>query len=82
MNLKEWNIIKLENLFDKTDILYDKCKRCGSTSFECRHCHSQEFYRHSDNKKKMKTNMKIIRKKGLIQLEIITKENNFFNSIR
>jgi len=58
MNLKKWNIIKLENLFDK-------CKDCGCTSFECRNCNFQEFYRHIHNKIKMKENMSKIRSKEL-----------------
>ena len=59
MNLKNWNLIKLENLFDK-------CKNCGCTSFECRHCKFREFYRHIDDKTKMKSNMKIIRNLNII----------------
>jgi len=54
IKLIDWNIIKLENLFDS-------CKNCGCTSFECRNCYNNEFYRHIDDKIKMKSNMKIIK---------------------
>ena len=45
--------------------LYDNCKKCGCNSFECKHCNNNEFYRHIDNKKRMRLNLSIIRKKGL-----------------
>jgi len=45
--------------------LYDNCKKCGCSSFECKHCNNHEFYRHIDNKKRMRLNLKIIRNKGL-----------------
>ena len=54
MKLRDWNKVKLESIFDK-------CKKCGCTSFECRHCNNNQFYRHIDNKTKMKKNLKIIR---------------------
>jgi hypothetical protein len=39
----------------------DPCKKCGFTLFECRHCNDHEFYRHKDDKIKMKANFKEIR---------------------
>ena len=39
----------------------DNCKNCGCTRFECKHCIAQEYYRHVDDKIKMKRNCKTIR---------------------
>lgn len=48
----------------KTKLL-DNCKKCGCSSFECKNCNNHEFYRHIDDKKRMRLNLRIIRKKGL-----------------
>ena len=48
----------------KANIIFDNCKRCGCSHFECRNCKNNEFYRQVDDKDKMKENMKIIRTKG------------------
>ena len=54
------NSIKNENL----DFL-DNCKNCDCLSLECKYCKQREFYRHIDDKKKMKSNLKLIRKRRL-----------------
>lgn len=41
--------------------LIDKCKRCGCLTLECQYCIDNRFYRHIDDKIKMKNNLKIIR---------------------
>lgn len=45
--------------------IIDSCKNCDCTTFECKHCHINEFYRHNDDKIKMKSNLKTIRNRGL-----------------
>lgn len=41
----------------------DPCKKCGCTLFECRHCDDHDYYRHIDDKVKMKANFKAIRER-------------------
>lgn len=53
-------------------MMFDNCKKCGCSRFECKRCINNEFYRHVDDKIKMKDNMKIIRNRSLISLSIIT----------
>lgn len=65
----------MENIFNiKTDsiILFDKCKNCGCTQLEHKYCSNNQFYRHIDDKNKMKKNLEIIRlhRSGFLQYYI------------
>lgn len=40
--------------------LIDRCKGCGCLTLECVYCINNIFYRHIDDKVKMKQNLKII----------------------
>ena len=56
--------------------LIDKCKKCGCTTLECSYCSNNTFYRHIDDKSKMKNNLKLIRNVKAeflrINIEILT----------
>ena len=41
--------------------LFDKCKGCGCLSLECNYCFENSFYRHIDDKTKMKKNLEVVR---------------------
>ena len=54
---------------------FDNCKKCGSSALECRFCINSQFYRHIDDKEKMKKNLKIIRNQRTIIFLTIWNEN-------
>ena len=45
---------------------HSSCKKCGCYIFECKYCHLNEYYRHIDDKIKMKENLKTIRNRGIL----------------
>lgn len=55
--------------------LFDKCKKCGSSRYECKRCFENEFYRHIDDKNKMKSNMSIIRNRRFMFLNTLIELN-------
>ena len=60
----------------------DNCKKCGCSNFECKNCKNHEFFRHVDDKKRMRLNLKIIRNIGLpiLIIKCFTCNENFETS--
>lgn len=56
--------IEIKNFMYK--IIRGDCKGCGCTYFECKSCENNDFYRHIDDKIKMKANLKTIRERGTV----------------